>query len=217
MSWRTKGRMVVLPPQAADMEPERKSLAERAPVSGDGWSRCTWLSMPPGRTSLPEASSSSSPRSRASPSATMRPPRMPMSAGKRSAAVTTVPPRMTRSKRLMFGVLHCRAGSTGLAGGWYSWSGMEIRASAIGMGSQWRAAFHPLDEPHQTSLDASAHDSPAFSTSNRVSIADHRSRSTMRMYSWNDTPLPTSSRRPLLRSSSASCIVRVMRISSVMP
>ena len=66
-------------------------------------------------------------------------------------------------------------------------------------------------------LDAPAQPASAFSTSNRVSIADHRSRSTMRMYSWNDTPLPTSSRRSLLRSSSASCIVRVMRISSVMP
>ena len=57
-----------------------------------------WLSTPPGSTSRPLASISCGARANPSASATMRPPLMPTSQPKRSAAVTTVPLRMTRSR-----------------------------------------------------------------------------------------------------------------------
>ena len=88
--------MQVVPPQAAEMEPERKSSAVVAPID-EGWSMWQWLSTPPGSTSLPAASISSMPAPRPSASATTRPFRMPTSQVTVSAAVTTVPPRMTRS------------------------------------------------------------------------------------------------------------------------
>ena len=62
----------------------------------------TWLSMPPGSASLPVASmTSAAEESRPSESATMRPPLTAMSQRTVSAAVTTVPPLMTRSCSLM--------------------------------------------------------------------------------------------------------------------
>ena len=88
--------MQVVPPQAAEMEPERKSSAVVAPIE-DGWSMWQWLSTPPGSTSLPVASISSAPGPSPSASATTRPSRMPTSQTTVSAAVATVPPRMTRS------------------------------------------------------------------------------------------------------------------------
>src|SRR2546423_13844954 len=54
--------------------------------------------MPPGSTSLPRASISSRPFPRLAPSADILPPEMPISAENTSAAVATVPLRITRSK-----------------------------------------------------------------------------------------------------------------------
>src|SRR5690348_11669846 len=56
-----------------------------------------WLSIAPGSTSLPEASISRAPAGRPRPSAAVRPPLIPMSHSVVSAAVATVPLRMTRS------------------------------------------------------------------------------------------------------------------------
>ena len=52
--------IVVVPPQAAEIEPERKSSAVSTPSEPD-WAIWQWLSMPPGRTSLPVASIVSAP------------------------------------------------------------------------------------------------------------------------------------------------------------
>ena len=91
------GSTVVLPPNAAERVPLAKSSA--ITTSGpDGWAKCTWLSMPPGRTSLPVASMTSAAGPRSCPSATMRPSRMATSHAKVSDAVATVPPRITTSK-----------------------------------------------------------------------------------------------------------------------
>ena len=46
---------MVLPPNAAERVPLSKSSAITMP-GPDGWARWTWLSMPPGSTSLPVAS-----------------------------------------------------------------------------------------------------------------------------------------------------------------
>ena len=50
-----KGSTIVLPPNAAARVPLSKSSAITMP-GPDGCERCTWLSMPPGSTSLPVAS-----------------------------------------------------------------------------------------------------------------------------------------------------------------
>src|SRR5215471_14068458 len=66
--------------------------------------RCSiwqWLSMPPGKTSLPLASISCAPAARPLPSVAITPPLIPISQTVVSAAVTTVPPRITRSYSLM--------------------------------------------------------------------------------------------------------------------
>ena len=89
---------VVLPP----------AIAERVPLSNpsaitdsrEGCARCTWLSIPPGITRRPEASIVLRPSSIVSATAAMTPPRTPTSARTVSAAVTTVPPLITRSKSL---------------------------------------------------------------------------------------------------------------------
>ena len=49
------GSTMVLPPKAAERVPEAKSSAMTMP-GPDGWAMWTWLSMPPGSTSLPRAS-----------------------------------------------------------------------------------------------------------------------------------------------------------------
>ena len=46
------GSTMVLPPNAAERVPEAKSSAMTMP-GPDGWAMWTWLSMPPGSTSLP--------------------------------------------------------------------------------------------------------------------------------------------------------------------
>src|SRR5579863_9131245 len=112
-----KGMTVVVPPQAADMVPERKSSQVTWPSQGC-WSMWQWLSMPPGVTSLPFASMISSAVPRASPKAMMRPPRIPMSQRNTSPAVATRPLRITRSKRwpplvVDIGELHFAFGDEG--------------------------------------------------------------------------------------------------------
>ena len=94
------GSTMVLPPNAAERVPEAKSSAMTMP-GPDGWAMWTWLSMPPGSTSLPRASTMSFASPRLSPSAAIRPPLMPTSQWKVSDAVATVPPRMMVSKAVM--------------------------------------------------------------------------------------------------------------------
>src|SRR6516162_3185954 len=91
-----KGITVVVPPQAAERVPERKSSQVSWP-SQACWSIWQWLSIPPGVTSKPAASSVSSARPRSSPRAAMRPSRIAMSQRKRSLAVATMPLRMMTS------------------------------------------------------------------------------------------------------------------------
>jgi len=67
----------------------------------DGWARWTWLSMPPGMTSRPEASIARAPSVSFSATATILPPRTPTSARNVSEAVMTLPPRITRSNSLI--------------------------------------------------------------------------------------------------------------------
>ena len=67
----------------------------------EGCERCTWLSMPPGSTSLPLASTISDASPRFVPSAVMVPPVMPMSQENVSAAVAIVPPRMIVSNAML--------------------------------------------------------------------------------------------------------------------
>jgi hypothetical protein len=60
----------------------------------DGCEIWTWLSIPPGKTSLPVASTISLAEPRSAPSAVIRPSLMPMSQENVSDAVAIVPPRM---------------------------------------------------------------------------------------------------------------------------
>ena len=89
----------MLPPAAALRVPLSNPSAITIP-GPEGWSKWTWLSIPPGRTRRPEASISEAARGRSSASATMRPSFTPTSHLPTSAAVTTVPPRMTRSSSI---------------------------------------------------------------------------------------------------------------------
>ncbi len=94
-----KGSTMVLPPNAAARVPLSKSSAIVMP-GPEGCAKCTWLSMPPGSTSRPVASTISAAAPRSLPSAAMRPPAMPTSQAKVSAAVATVPPRMIVSNAI---------------------------------------------------------------------------------------------------------------------
>ncbi len=86
----------VLPPAAAAAVAEGKSSA--ISTSGpEGCAMWTWLSIPPGMTTRPEASMVRAASASASPTATIRPSRMATSARNASDAVTTVPPRTERS------------------------------------------------------------------------------------------------------------------------
>src|SRR5262245_28988969 len=87
--------MVVTPPHAAAAVPDSKSSAVLTPATST--SRCVCTSTPPGSTRRPEATISSRPGGSACAIATTCPARTPMSAVKLSVAVTTVPPRTTRS------------------------------------------------------------------------------------------------------------------------
>ena len=87
--------MVVIPPHAAATVPVSKSSAVRTPPTST--SRWVWTSTPPGSTRSPAAAISAAPGASASPIAATRPARTPMSAAVESDAVTTVPPRTTRS------------------------------------------------------------------------------------------------------------------------
>ena len=87
------GSTMVLPPNAAERVAEAKSSAMTMP-GPDGWAMWTWLSMPPGSTNLPPASTMSAAAPRLSPSAAIFPSRMPTSQRKVSDAVATVPLRM---------------------------------------------------------------------------------------------------------------------------
>ena len=90
--------IVVTPPAIAAADPLAKSSAQAgAPGSGgSGEDRWTCMSTPPGRTSAPAASISRRPR-RAPPIWRIVPPLMPTSHSAEPPAVTTVPPRTTRS------------------------------------------------------------------------------------------------------------------------
>src|SRR5689334_10120253 len=88
--------MVVVPPAAAARLPLSKSSQNTEP-SAVSWSKWTWASMPPGTAIRPVASISFRPLSSRSPSATTRPPVMPMSPCTTSAAVAMVVLRITRS------------------------------------------------------------------------------------------------------------------------
>ena len=92
---RQKGRIVVLPPAAADALAEAKSSTISMP-GPEGCETWTWLSIPPGSTRRPVASTTSPAGPRSAPSAAMRPSRMPTSATTTSPA-TTRPPRITVS------------------------------------------------------------------------------------------------------------------------
>ena len=94
---RQNGSTMVLPPNAAERVPVSKSSAMTMP-GPEGWARCTWLSMPPGSTSLPRGVDDlarfaeilrRAPRSCRS--------LMPTSQAKVSDAVATVPPRIKQS------------------------------------------------------------------------------------------------------------------------
>src|SRR4029079_11951721 len=104
-----KGSTMVLPPKAAARVPDSKSSAITMP-GPDGCDRCTWLSMPPGSTSLPVASTISFASPRSAPSAAIFPSVMPISQENVSAAVAIVPPRMIVSKvmRSSLSVAHYR-------------------------------------------------------------------------------------------------------------
>ena len=95
------GSTMVLPPNAAARVPEAKSSAITMP-GADGCERWTWLSMPPGSTSLPRASTMSLAWPRSVPSAAILPPVMPTSQVNVSDAVATVPPRMMVSKVMIY-------------------------------------------------------------------------------------------------------------------
>ena len=70
--WMAKSTTVVVPPWAAAMVPLSKSSAEVVPPNG--MSRCVCTSMPPGITSLPEASTTVSAGTlRPCPMSVMRP------------------------------------------------------------------------------------------------------------------------------------------------
>ena len=88
--------MVVVPPAAAARLPLSKSSQNTEP-SAVSWSKWTWASMPPGTAIRPVASISLRPLSSRSPSATTRPPRMPISPFTTSEAVAMVVLRITRS------------------------------------------------------------------------------------------------------------------------
>ena len=92
--------MVVVPPAAAARLPLSKSSQNTEP-SAVSWSKWTWASMPPGTAISPVASISLRPLSSRSPSATTRPPVMPISPFTTSAAVAMVVLRMTRSYSAM--------------------------------------------------------------------------------------------------------------------
>ena len=92
--------MVVVPPAAAARLPLSKSSQKTEP-SAVSWSKWTWASMPPGTAIRPVASISRRPLSSRSPSATTRPPEMPISPFTTSEAVAMVVFRMTRSYSAM--------------------------------------------------------------------------------------------------------------------
>src|SRR5215469_11895613 len=91
--------IVVTPPAMAAAEPLAKSSAQAgAPGAGrSGDDRCTCMSIPPGSTSAPDASRYLRPRG-APPIWLITPPLMPTSHSAELPAVTTVPPRITRSQ-----------------------------------------------------------------------------------------------------------------------
>ena len=86
---------LVVPPASAEVLPVVQ-LSSSAPPSCCNCSIWQCESTPPGMTSSPSASIVRSPR-RSTPTAAMRPPTMPTSAGTYRMAVTTVPPATTRS------------------------------------------------------------------------------------------------------------------------
>ena len=81
----------------------------------------------------------------------------------------------------------------------------SLPTSAQSLPSIFSLARLPLNPP---ALAALASSRVSTLTLKRRSIADQRSRPTMRMYSSNDTPLLTSSSCSDFKSSSASCMVR---------
>ena len=91
---------MVVPPKAAERVAEAKSSAMTMP-GPDGWAIWTWLSMPPGSTKSPLASTISVALPRSVPRAVILPPLMPTSQAKVSEAVATVPPRIMVSKLIM--------------------------------------------------------------------------------------------------------------------
>ena len=103
--WAAKGMTVVVPPNAAETVALRKSSAVMNPEA-ESCSMWQWLSIPPGSTSLPVASTTRPPSAtapaRSSPRAAIRPSRIPTSQRDASAAVTTVPPRITMSYFIAF-------------------------------------------------------------------------------------------------------------------
>ena len=90
-------RNVVVPPNAAATE-SRKNRSGCSSVATRVW---VWTSTAPGSTSIPVASITSSAAvagpARSGSMATIRPPSTATSARREPEAVTTVPPRMTRS------------------------------------------------------------------------------------------------------------------------
>ncbi len=98
--WAANEITVVVPPSAADAVALWNVSAFISPEA-ESCSMWAWLSTPPGSTSLPVASISRRPASRPRPIAAIVSPNMPTSASTVSVAVTSVPPRITRSKGCM--------------------------------------------------------------------------------------------------------------------
>jgi len=94
-AWMAKSTMLVVPPKAAARVPVSKSSADMVPPKG--MSRCVCASTPPGITYMPVASIALPAEASGMPARTsrMRSPSIRISAAKVSAAVTTVPLRMS--------------------------------------------------------------------------------------------------------------------------
>src|SRR6218665_2245288 len=92
-------RMVVVPPNAADTVPEWKSSAHITPMP-EICSMWQWLSMPPGSTQRPAASTSRVLAASFGAISTITPLRTPMSAWKVPSALLIRPLRIVRSKEV---------------------------------------------------------------------------------------------------------------------
>src|SRR3954451_1781432 len=150
--------IVVMPPAIAAREPDQKSstqIGESSRPLSPWCTRCVCASIPPGSASRPPAASSSAPVI-TPPSWAIRPSEMPMSAVSVWPGVTTVAPRITRSKPIA-ALWHACLGRTASLGG----AAMSVR---VGMFA------HVLPLPRKP-----------FRTRRRCSLPDWEKSSTARV------------------------------------